>query len=504
MVVAAVRRGRLERKGKAMSLGAVLNSARSSLTALSERTRVTSENIANVDNPDYSRRIAENVPGSHGVRRVAIQRAEDREILAQMLDYTSRHAGNKVLADGLDQLQRAFGGPDSETSPAALLARLRQDLQAFAAMPDSGAAARQVVVSARAVVDSLHRGAQAVQDLRTMADAEIARSVTRINETLARFHEANAAIVSGRLSDAERARQKDARDAALADLAEEIDIRTIARPDGGLAIYTASGAVLYEKQPRVVTFVPSGMLAPGVTGQPVHVDGVPVTGDAAAMTLRAGRLSSLVQLRDRIALDWQTQLDEVARGLIETFAEHDQGSPPGPDLAGLFTWSGGPALPSAGAHVSGLATDIRVNPLVDPEAGGNPFLVRDGGINGIGYMENTGGFAGYTQRLLTLDAAMGAPRAFDPAAGLETSADLVSYAASSQAWLEQARGHAAQNKEYSAALLSRASAALSRATGVDLDAELATMMRLERTWQASARLIQAVDTMLASLLDAAR
>ena len=487
-----------------MSLGAVLNSAKSSLAALSERTRVTSENIANVDNPDYSRRIAENVPGTYGVRRVAIQRAEDREILAQMLDYTSLHAGNEVLVDGLDQLERAFGGPDGETSPAALMARLRQDLRAFAAMPDSGAAARQVIVSARAVVDSLHRGSQAVQDVRTMADAEIARSVARINETLARFHEANAAIVSGRLSDAELARQKDARDAALADLAEEIDIRTVERPDGGLAIYTTSGAVLYEKQPRKVTFVPSGVMAPGVQGNQVYIDGVPVTGDAAVLKLRAGRLSSLVELRDRIALDWQTQLDEVARGLIETFAEHDQGSPPGPDLAGLFTWSGGPALPPSGTHVPGLAADIRVNPLADPDAGGNPFLVRDGGINGAGYVENTGGYAGFTQRLLELDAAMGAPRTFDPAAGLETSADLVSYAASSLAWLEQERGNAVQNEEYSSALLGRASEALSRATGVDLDAELATMMRLERTWQASARLIQTVDAMLASLLDAAR
>jgi len=147
---------------------------------------------------------------------------------------------------------------------------------------------------------------------------------------------------------------------------------------------------------------------------------------------------------------------------------------------------------------------VRVNPLVDPDAGGNPFLVRDGGINGASYVENTSGHAGFTQRLLELDAAMGTPRVFDPAAGLETSADLVSYAASSLAWLEQERGNAVQNEEYSSALLGRASEALSRATGVDLDAELATMMRLERTWQASARLIQTVDAMLASLLEAAR
>ncbi|HHN73585.1 MAG TPA: flagellar hook-associated protein FlgK, partial [Thermopetrobacter sp.] len=261
---------------------------------------------------------------------------------------------------------------------------------------------------------------------------------------------------------------------------------------------------LYEKEPRAVTFEPSGVLAPGISGAQVYVDGVPVTGPGAVMGLSGGRLQAFVELRDNIAPMMQAQLDEIARGLVEAFAESDQGSPPGPDLAGLFTWSGGPALPAAGTHVPGLAADITVNSAVDPDVGGNAFLLRDGGINGADYVENTDGAAGYTGRLLALDAALQAQRAFDPAAGLEQNATIGDFAASAQAWLEQARSNATRDEDYSAALLGRASDALARATGVDLDAELSIMMQLERTWQASARLIKAVDEMLASLLQAAR
>ncbi len=486
-----------------MTLGAVLNSARSSLSALSEKSRVVSENIANIDNPDFSRRETGNVMGYHGIRRVAVWRAEDRDIFAQMLSYTADHAGHETLSKGLDQLSRAFGGPDGETSPAALLSRLRQDIQAFAAMPDNAAAARQTIVSARALVDALHRGAAAVQDLRTQADAEVARSVDRINEALARFHEANAAIVSGRLNDADLAREKDARDAALADLAEEIDIRTVQRDNGGLAIYTTGGAVLYEREPRAVTFTPSGILGPGAPGAQVYVDGVPVTGDAAVMKLKSGRLKAWMTLRDEKALAWQAQLDEMARGLIEVFAEHDQASPPGPDRAGLFTWSGGPAVPASGVLVPGLAADIRIHAAVDPDQGGNPFLLRDGGINGASYVVNVNGLTGFTDRLLELDAELARARPFDPAAGLGASADLAGYMGDSVAWLEQERANAVRDTDYSAALLTRASEALSRKTGVNLDDEMANMMRIERTYQASARLISAVDEMLAALLRAA-
>ncbi len=487
-----------------MSLSAVLNSARSSLAALSEQTRITSENITNVDNPAYSRRQTDVLTGMHGVVRVNVRRVQDREILGQFLSYTSLHSEKKALLDGLERLEGVFGGAEGDGSPAELIARLQGDIQSFAAMPDSEVAARQALASAAALADALNRGSGQIADIRGAADSEIAASVQRVNDLLSRFHAANTAITSGRLSQAELARTEDTRDDILSRLAEELDIRTVTREDGGLAIYTGGGAVLYERRPRAVSFRPTETLAPGAPGNRIFIDGVPVTGDGAVMGLSSGRLKGLVELRDEDALSWQAQLDETARGLIEAFAESDQSGGGAPDAPGLFTWPGAPAIPPAGTHVPGLARAISLNPAADPAAGGDPMLLRDGGMAGAAYVANAAGQAGFTARLLELNDALNAPRAFDPSAGLESSASLGEYAASSISWLEGARSAASQDSEYRSALLSRASDALSRATGVDLDAELAVMMRIERSYQASARLISTVDRMLGALLDSVR
>ena len=60
---------------------------------------------------------------------------------------------------------------------------------------------------------------------------------------------------------------------------------------------------------------------------------------------------------------------------------------------------------------------------------------------------------------------------------------------------------AAEAKE---ALATRTAEALSNATGVNVDMEMSLLLDLEHTYEASARLIKAVDDMLSSLLVAVR
>ena len=55
---------------------------------------------------------------------------------------------------------------------------------------------------------------------------------------------------------------------------------------------------------------------------------------------------------------------------------------------------------------------------------------------------------------------------------------------------------------YREMVLERTSDALSKATGVNLDEEMTLMLELERTYQASSKLISTIDSMLGSLLAA--
>src|SRR5262249_10162085 len=149
----------------------------------------------------------------------------------------------------------------------------------------------------------------------------------------------------------------------------------------------------------------------------------------------------LTTIRDSTALTYQNQLDEVARGLIEVFAEKDQGTPPSlPDAPGLFTYSGAPAVPATGTLVVGLATDIKLNPSVDPAQGGNLALLRDGGIAGNpAYVYNSTGASAFADRLNEYVSKLSSPQIFDPITQLATTSTVGGFASNSAAWLQEAR-----------------------------------------------------------------
>ncbi len=91
-----------------------------------------------------------------------------------------------------------------------------------------------------------------------------------------------------------------------------------------------------------------------------------------------------------------------------------------------------------------------------------------------------------------------------PAAGLGDNTSVTEFANGSISWLEQLRQHATNAAEVKNALLMQTSEALSNETGVNIDEELSLLLQYEQAYQASARLIQAVDEMLSTLLNAVR
>jgi flagellar hook-associated protein 1 FlgK len=66
------------------------------------------------------------------------------------------------------------------------------------------------------------------------------------------------------------------------------------------------------------------------------------------------------------------------------------------------------------------------------------------------------------------------------------------------------RRAASSEAENNGALKQRASDALSAATGVNLDAEMARLLELERSYQASSRIITTIDAMYSALFQALR
>jgi flagellar hook-associated protein 1 len=270
-----------------------------------------------------------------------------------------------------------------------------------------------------------------------------------------------------------------------------------------MAIYTDSGVTLYEKSPREIKFADQLVYGPGTVGGAVFIDGVQVTGNGP-MPLHSGRIVGFVEVRDNIAVTYQDQLDAVAKGLVEAFAEFDQIDPKDADpMAGLFTYSGGPDLP-LDADTLGLAGTIRVNAKFDPAKGGTIDYLRDGGANGADYVYNSGSGDAFSDRLFDLEENLNADRAFDSSLELDTKASLIDFATSSVSWIEGKRKEASTNVDYQMTLLGYASDALSNATGVNMDDETALMLQIEKSYSASAKLLTVIDEMLQTLLNAVR
>jgi flagellar hook-associated protein 1 FlgK len=486
-----------------MSLAIALSNARSSLLTTAKQIAVSGRNIASADDPGYTRKIAQPTTGGNGsVAILAITRATDLGLIQRVLAANSSATGQQAVLDGLDRLQETIGDTSSDTSPAARMATLASALQTQLNSPADRSLAQVTVAAAQSVVTSLANATSTVMSIRIDADAGMVTSVGRVNDLLGQLTTLNAAAVRGTFSGEDVTPLLDQRDAVIARLSEEIGITTVQRANNDIAVYTESGVPLFDKTARTVAFDASSALAPGAVGNAVFIDGVPVTGANATMAIHTGTLSGLATLRDEIAPTYQAQLDEMARGLIESFAESDQSGGGGPDLAGQFTYLGGPGLPATGTLMSGLAGSIRVNPAVIPSQGGSFDRVRDGGINGAAYQYNPTAAASFPDRLDQLIDQLSAVRIFDAQSAVEADASVLDFGTASISWLEDLRQTTSTAVEYQNTLLTHASEALSNASGVNMDDEYAKQLQLEQSYMASSKLIGIINQIFDTLFSA--
>ncbi len=502
-----------------MSLSSALSTAQSIFNNTGAQTGVTSKNIANAQNANYVRRSAVLTTGGTGALVVAIERSQNLALYRQTIESSSLFSGQQVLLGGLEEIKSLMGGNDYELSPSKLIGNLRDTLQTWAAKPGESTLGATTVSTARDLANALNNATTNLQEIRKRADDDIKQSVDMLNSLLAKFETANNKIkqeivVGGDPNDA-----LDERETLLKQISEIVGVTSVRRENDDVALYTSDGTVLFETVARSVTFVATTTYSASTTGNAIYIDGIALKPGVGGDTSAKGSLQALLQLRDEVAPVFQSQLDEVARGLIAAFAEVDPAEdltadPPVPaiipTLPGLFTWKPIVAptppdvvpLPTNGIVEPGLAGRIVVNAAVIPPLG-EPNLIRDGGINGAGYVVNTDKSTGFSDILNKFDGAFGLKVDFDPDTEIGGSLTLEAFAADSMGWLEMLRSTATSATENKLAMLSRATDSYSSKTGVSLDEELSLLLEIEQSYKAGAKLMATVDQMMRALMEAA-
>lgn len=150
-----------------MSLTSAIRTAQSSLLNTALQTVVTSRNIAEASNENYSRRDAILVSSDSGARVVSILRATDRKLLWDGLQAYAESNAQSVISEGADRLQRLINGVENGTAPATLLSSFEDALQLY-----SNDASNTLLASSR---HRLRQGTRRRPEFLLARDPELSR-----------------------------------------------------------------------------------------------------------------------------------------------------------------------------------------------------------------------------------------------------------------------------------------------------------------------------------------
>ena len=466
-----------------------LRSAQTSLQINAARSATVASNVGRAGEEGYARRDVPTTTDAAGARALRVRRAHDAALDAAHLHARSQASVASSNAASLDALRGLMGGTQAEGSPHALLLDLRAGLQRFAAAPGSMPGAVSAIDRARDAATGLNRIADGIAALRTGADEDIARDMDALRDLVARFGEENGAVVAANRQGRDASDAMDARARTLGAISDLVGVHVRARSHGDMVLLAGGpgGPVLHEAIGRPLGFAPSGVLGSSGGGNKPLFDGQEVGPEIG------GRIGAALLLRDRIAPEEAARVDALAAGLIDAFADTDgtTGAP------GLF-------IDTGSGPVTGIAGRIALNPLHDPDRGGDPLALRDGVPGGPLAGRNPERDAGFAALLIERIEALDAPRPFDPSLGLGADASLLGAAAAQVGQIDRARSDALGVREGSSAALTRAATAHSNAVGVNVDEEMALLIEIEQSHRAAARIIAAVDGMLDDLFAAAR
>ena len=433
-----------------------------------------SQNIANVGVDGYTRRRVDAVTAGTptkpamwsrdqgtggGVRITGVTRMAD-----YLLDLRRRtEHGKQSYLDTrqtvLDRLETGIGEPGDD-GVAAVLAQFRSAWADLSNTPDSDAARAQVLSRGREVADALHLQVSNFQseaaDQRVRANA----LVTEINTIAADLAATNKAVQVANLTNDDAGNLLDQRDMLALRLTELTGGRAEANGTGGLDV-TVGGVALVTGAFAGQLQVASGITPTGdadgnpVTFQVTH----PINGTAPAAGL-TGELGAVTDLLNTTIPAYLTGLGSVAQTLADGVNALHQGGYDATGAAGVAFFTYDPADP-AGTIALNLTANDQV--AASSVAGG---VVQ--GANADALADFAGADPAYQQLVNGFGTSVASGRRV---------------AASQQMLTEQVDG------------------ARDQMAGVNLDEEMLSMVQYQRAYEAAARVMTVVDSMLDTLIN---
>lgn len=471
-----------------LGLFGTLSMANRSLQTQRAGTEVAGHNLANVNTPGYSRQRvdidtslaipSEMGPQGTGADAVGIQQIRDALLDRQIVSETSVRGAYEARQKALQLGQSALGqqidrqATGAEGSAAANgvggqhgIAEDMSDLfnafQGLSTDVTSITERQSVIKSAQDLATQFNQVSTRLADLRGSLNDSLAGDVSQANIALSDIAKLNEQIVAVEISTPAKANDlRDARQKRIEDLAKLVNITTTANSNGSVdvAIDGVPMVVGPIVQDTLETYDAGGgqFLVRTVTG-------------GTTLNLTGGTMHGTIDARDNDLMTMQTSIDTLAGTLIiEVNAVHATGF-------GLNGTSG------ENFFTGTNAADIAVNANLEND----PSLIQAGGVAGA---VGDNSVAVQLGQLADVNQAALSNQTFQENYG-QTVAALGQALNGTNTQLT--------NQQLVENMLLRQRDSVS---GVSLDEEMTDLIKFQRAFEASAKLIVTVDEMLQTVL----
>lgn len=482
-----------------MTLSTALNAAMTGLRTASRSSGLISSNISNASTPGYARRTLETASNTsaflNGVRVTGVTRHGDPQVLADLRLASAEFGYRSETTNYLTTLENVIGTPDQAGSLSARLSDFNNTLIVAASRPDASERLENSALAARDLANAINSVADRIQEERSQADRNISAQIARLTDTLASIQQVNSQITATISQRKDTAALQDQRQVLIDEISEMVPVRVVPRDHGAVALFSTGGAILLDGSPASIEFDPSNVVTPYMSLEDGTLSGLTINGFSVSTSsltgrLRGGTIGAQFEIRDELGPAAQTQLDAVARDLIERFEDPAVDPTLAAGQPGLFTDQGIALDPLA---EEGLANRISLNALVDPAGAGETWRMRDG----LGAAAP--GDAGDATLLNALSDTLSVARMPNSGDFGVGSFSALSLTAALSSDLGSDRMRSDQQLSFAASQLNELTQ-LQLADGVDTDVELQQLMLVEQAYAANARVIQTVDEMLNTLL----
>ncbi len=322
-----------------MSLSAALNAAISGLRVNQANVQLVSANVAHANDPNYSKKtllretafLGNDQVG--GVLITGYQAAVSASLRRQFESLISRDGLTQTQQDYLGRIQTLLGASSDTAALPRLLSDFTAAWQIFQAQPESASAQRQVIALGDQLAAEVRRLSAGIDRIDSEIRTDIGSATADLNDKLSQVFELNLRIKASDPNGGERLDLMDQRDAVVREIAQLVDVRTIERENGAIALFTPAGLSLLDGAPARFRFDGTNI---------VSVD----NGTVVNGLLREGKLRALLDLRaDGTSAGLPASADPAAEVIRKLRSQLDL-------IVGAFTATSGSPATFASAYNS--------------------------------------------------------------------------------------------------------------------------------------------------------